>query len=138
MTNDNSQAKDYRGKQAFVLLRVSTEEQEKHFGFPSQLAQIREKLINPLRLRVDAQHIIEDTYTGLEFKEREALKTIEALADAYGDPKDPILLLADRLDRIGRKGLQRELYRARLREKGVSILTTDPAEHSDDDSLMGK
>lgn len=138
MTNDTPQPRDYRGTRAIVLLRVSTEEQEKHFGFPSQLQQIREKLIEPLKLKVDPNHIIEDTYTGLEFKEREALARVLALADQYGDPKKPILLVSDRLDRIGRKGLQRELYRAQLREKGVSILTTDPAEHSDDDSLMGE
>jgi Recombinase/Recombinase zinc beta ribbon domain len=48
-----------------MLLRVSTEEQEKKYGFPSQERSIREKLIEPLGLRLDTEkHIIKDTYTG--------------------------------------------------------------------------
>jgi hypothetical protein len=47
-------------------------------------------------------------------------------------------LLADSLDRIGRKGLEREIYRAQLREKGMRILTTNPSEHADDDSRTGE
>lgn len=35
-------------------------------------------------------------------------------------------------------GLPRELYRMQLRELGVRILTTDPDDHADDDSLVGE
>ncbi len=44
----------------------------------------------------------------------------------------------DVLDRLGCKGLQREIYRAELRMHGVRILTTRPEERADDDSLMGE
>ncbi len=43
------------------------------------------------------------------------------------------------LDRgLGRKGLAREIYRMQLRELGVRVLTTDPNDHADDDSLIGE
>ncbi len=48
------------------------------------------------------------------------------------------VLVMDVLDRLGRKGLARELYRMQLREFGVRILTTDPNDHADDDSLVGE
>src|SRR5260370_23477059 len=48
------------------------------------------------------------------------------------------VLVMDVLDRLGRTGLPREIYRAELRMNGVRILTTKPDEHADDDSLMGE
>src|SRR2546428_472105 len=49
------------------------------------------------------------------------------------------VLLMDVLDRgLGRKALARELYRMQLLELGVRILTTDPSDHADDDSLEGQ
>lgn len=131
----NSRDYSYRGKRALLLLRVSTEEQKKMYGFPSQESQIREKLLEPLGLKLDeTRHIIKDTYTGLEFREREALNLILEMAKRH----EFDVLLVDKLDRLGRKGLQREIYRAQLREYGVRILTTDPNEHADDDSLIGE
>src|SRR5712691_12899478 len=48
------------------------------------------------------------------------------------------LLCMDVLDRgLGRKALARELFRMQLRELGIRILTTDPSDHADDDSLEG-
>jgi site-specific DNA recombinase len=48
------------------------------------------------------------------------------------------VLIMDVLDRLGRVGLPREIYRAELRMNGVRTLTTKPEEHADDDSLMGQ
>jgi len=125
----------YRGKRALVLLRVSTEEQKKKYGFKEQESEVRAKLIIPLGLQLDEnKHIIKDTYTGMVFKNRPVLMQILEMAER----KEFDVLIMDRLDRLGRKGLQRELYRAELRYFGVRMLTTDPNEHADDDSLMGE
>ncbi len=126
---------DYKGLRALLLLRVSTPEQEEKYGWPSQERSIREKLIEALGLRLDEEkHIIRDTYTGLEFRERPVLNRILKMAER----REFDVLCMDVLDRLGRRGLERELYRMQLREQGVRILTTDPDDHSDDDSLIGE
>jgi site-specific DNA recombinase len=120
-----------------MLLRVSTPGQARDdkYGLAAQEKEIREKLIVPLGLQLDEErHIIRDTYTGLEFKERPVL--IQVLNMAKRGEFDVVTM--DVLDRLGRKGLERELYRMQLREQGVRILTTDPNEHADDDSLVGE
>jgi DNA invertase Pin-like site-specific DNA recombinase len=134
--NEQNQAYDYRGKRGLILLRVSTEEQEKKYGFPSQLRSIREKIIEPRSIRIldPDKYIKYDTYTGMEFREREVLTEILEMAKRH----EFDVLVMDVLDRLGRKGLQREIYRAELRMHGVRILTTKPEEHADDDSLMGE
>ena len=133
---DNNSGYDYRGKRGVVLLRVSTEEQEKKYGFPSQLRSIREKLIEPLGIRIldEEKYIIRDTYTGMEFRERAELAKILEMAKR----REFDVLVMDVLDRLGRVGLPREIYRAELRMHGVRILTTKPEEHADDDSIMGQ
>ncbi len=133
---DNTSTYDYRGKRGLVLLRVSTEEQERKYGFPSQLRSIREELIEPLGIRIldEEKYIKRDTYTGMEFREREVLKEILEMAKR----REFDVLVMDVLDRLGRTGLPREIYRAELRMHGVRVLTTKPEEHADDDSLMGQ
>jgi DNA invertase Pin-like site-specific DNA recombinase len=133
---EQSQAYDYRGKRGLILLRVSTEEQEKKYGFPSQLREIMEKVIKPRGIRIlDPNKFIKyDTYTGMEFREREILEEILRMARN----KEFDVLIMDVLDRLGRVGLPREIYRAELRLHGIRILTTKAEEHADDDSLMGQ
>ncbi len=131
----NSDLSIYRGKRALLLLRVSTPYQEQNFGWQSQEQEIRGKLVNLLNLKVnETKHVIRDTYTGLEFRERPELNRIVEMAKK----KEFDILCMDVLDRLGRKGLERELFRMQLREYGIRILTTDPDEHADDDSLMGE
>jgi DNA invertase Pin-like site-specific DNA recombinase len=134
--DEQSQAYDYRGKRALVLLRVSTEEQERKYGFPAQLRSIREKLIEPLGLRLpdETTHIVRDTYTGMEFSERKVLQKI--LEMAKGKAFD--VLVMDVLDRLGRTGMPREIYRAELKMLGIHVLTTKEEEHADDDSMLGQ
>ncbi len=134
--DEQSQVYDYRGKRGLVLLRVSTEEQEKKYGFPSQLRSIREKLIEPRGIRIldEEKYIKRDTYTGMEFREREVLTEILEMAKR----REFDVLVMDVLDRLGRVGLPREIYRAELLMHGVRILTTKAEEHADDDSLMGQ
>jgi DNA invertase Pin-like site-specific DNA recombinase len=129
-------AHDYRGKRGVVLLRVSTEEQERKYGFPSQLRSIREKLLEPLGIRIfdEEKYIIRDTNTGMEFREREELTKILEMAKR----REFDVLVMDVLDRLGRTGLPREIYRAELLMNGVRTLTTKSEEHADDDSLMGQ
>lgn len=134
--HEQSQDYDYRGKRALVLLRVSTEEQGKKYGFPSQLRSIREKVIEPYGLRIldEEKYIKRDTYTGMEFREREVLKEILVMAGRH----EFDVLVMDVLDRLGRVGLPREIFRAELGMHGIRTVTTKPEEHADDDSLMGQ
>lgn len=133
--NENEEY-DYRGKRGLILLRVSTEEQEKKYGFPSQLREVMDKVVKPRGIRIldSNKYIKYDTYTGMEFRERDVLN--EILKMAKNGEFD--VLIMDVLDRLGRVGLPREIYRAELRMSGVRTLTTKPEEHADDDSLMGQ
>src|SRR6266568_5465002 len=126
---------DYQGLRAVLLTRVSTPQQEEMYSHTWQEMQIREKLIEPLGLRLNEErHIIRDTYSGLEYRDREALDKILVMAERG----EFDVLCMEVLDRgLGRKALAREIYRMQLRELGVRILTTDPSDHADDDSLEG-
>ena len=133
----NTDKPDYRGMRALMLTRVSTPEQEKMYGHTWQEMEIRKKLIEPLGLRIvdEERHIIHDTYSGLDFKNREVLIRILEMAERG----EFDVLVMEVLDRgLGRKGLAREIYRMQLRELGVRVLTTDPNDHADDDSLIGE
>lgn len=132
MTNtDNA----YRGKRALLLTRVSTPKQIDMYGHAWQERQIRKLLIEPLGLLLDEErHIIRDTYSGLEYRYREALDTILTMAERH----EFDVLCMDVLDRgLGRKALAREIFRMQLLELGIRILTTEPSDHADDDSLEG-
>ncbi len=76
---------DYRGKRALIITRVSTAKQEEKYSHAAQERQVREKLIAPLGLRIvdEVRHIIRDTYSGLEYRYREASETrkIKSLRD---------------------------------------------------------
>ncbi len=134
--DEQNQAHDYRGERGLILLRVSTEEQEKKYGFPSQLREVMERVVKPRGIRIldPNKYIKYDTYTGMEFREREVLDEILKMAKNH----EFDVLIMDVLDRLGRVGLAREIYRAELRMYGVRTLTTKPEEHADDDSLMGQ
>ncbi len=127
----------YRGMRGLLLTRVSTEEQAKRYSHDAQERKIRQLLIEPLGIRImdEARHIVHDTYTGLEYRYRQALEDILEMAERG----EFDVLLMDVLDRgLGRKALAREMFRMQLRELGVRILTTDPSDHADDDSLEGQ
>ncbi|GCF07816.1 recombinase family protein [Dictyobacter arantiisoli] len=101
MAADYNQNEKYRGLRALEFLRVSSVEQEKMYGWPRQHAEIQKKLIDPLSLRI--VDTLRDSYTGLEFQEREALHVV--LDKAKKGEYD--ILIMDMLDRLGRKGLER-------------------------------
>jgi hypothetical protein len=127
----------YRGMRGLLLTRVSTEEQAKKYSHDAQERKIRQLLIEPLGIRImdEERHIVHDTYTGLEYRYRQALEDILEMAERG----EFDVLCMDVLDRgLGRKALARELYRMQLLELGVRILTTDPSDHADDDSLEGQ
>lgn len=128
----NDQNQDYRGMRALLMTRVSTPKQEEGYGHPAQEQACREILVEPLGLNVVCT--LRDTYSGLEFLEREVLDQILTMAKH----KEFELLIIDVLDRLGRKGLERELWRMQLRATGVRMLTTDPSDHADDDSMIGE
>src|SRR5205085_8134533 len=88
-----------------------------------------------LQVMDEHRHIIHDTYTGLEYRYREALERILEMAERG----EFDVLCMEVLDRgLGRKALAREMFRMQLRELGIRILTTDPSDHADDDSLEGQ
>ncbi len=131
----NTQKPDYRGLRALLLTRVSTAEQAKKYSHAAQERVVREKIIEPLGLTLDERHIIHDTYSGLEYRYREALDIILAMAER----REFDVLVMEVLDRgLGRKALAREMFRMQLRDLGIRILTTDPSDHADDDSLEGQ
>jgi len=122
----------YRGLRALILTRVSTAKQAKRFSHTAQERGVREDIIEPTMLYV--VDVIRDTYSGLEYQYREALDRILHMA-VQGEFD---VLCMDVLDRgLGRKAVARELYRMQLRDFGIHILTTEPSEHSDDDSFEG-
>jgi hypothetical protein len=122
----------YRGLRALLLTRVSTGSQ----SHEAQERVIREFLIDLLNLQLDEErHVIHDTYTGLEYRYRGALDEILRMAER----REFDVLCLDVLDRgLGRKGVSREIFRGQLRELGIHVLTTEPNDHSDDDSLEGQ
>lgn len=126
------QYEQYRGMRTLLLTRVSTPKQEEGYGHPAQEQECRKKLIEPLALNVI--DIVRSAHSGLEIIEQEVLA--EILRRAKHQEFD--LLIIDVLDRLGRKGLERELWRMQLRATGVHMLTTDPADHADDDTLTGE
>jgi Site-specific recombinases, DNA invertase Pin homologs len=123
---------EYRGMRALIMTRVSTPQQEDGYGHPAQEKACYEKLVKPLHLNV--VRTIRDTYSGLEFRKRAVLD--EILERAKHGEFD--LFIVDVLDRLGRKGLERELWRMQLRATGIRLLSTDPEEHADDDSSWGE
>ncbi len=123
----------YRGLRALILTRVSTEKQAKKFSHAAQERGVREDIIEPVMLHV--VDVIHDTYTGLEYQYREALDRILHMAERG----EFDVLCMDVLDRgLGRKAIARELYRMQLRDFDIHILTTEPSDHSDDDSFEGQ
>jgi site-specific DNA recombinase len=128
----NPDYEKYRGMRALLLTRVSTGSQ----SHDAQERVIRELLIEAFQLRLNEErHVIHDTYTGLDYRYREALDDILNMAER----REFDVLCLDVLDRgLGRKGVSREIFRAQLRDLGIHILTTEPSDHSDDDSLEGQ
>src|SRR5258707_750468 len=123
----------YRGLRALILTRVSTAPQAKKFSHAAQERNAREDIVEPNMLHVI--DVIRDTYTGLEYQYRETLDRILHMAE-QGEFD---VLCMDVLDRgLGRKAVARELYRMQLRDFGIHILTTEPSDHSDDDSFEGQ
>ena len=132
----DSQYEKYRGMRALLLTRVSTAPQDEMYGHSWQESQVRKLLIEPLGLQLDEEkHIIRDTYSGLEYRYRKALDEILIMAQNH----EFEILVMEVLDRgLGRKALEREIFRMQLRELDIHILTTDPEDHADDDSFSGQ
>lgn len=122
---------DYAGKVGVLYLRVSDRQQEKMYGFAYQERQCR---LLADQLGIIIIRVIKDTYTGMEFRDRPELTVLRDMAKH----REFEVALMWKLDRLGRKGIQREIVREELKYHGVTILTTDPDEHADDDSPLGE
>ncbi len=121
----------YRGLRGLLLTRVSTGSQ----SHEAQERVIRELLFDLIGLELDEErHIVHSAYTGLEYRYHQALDDILRMAERH----EFDVLCIDVLDRgLGRKGISREIFRGQLRDLGIHILSTEPDDHSDDDSLEG-
>jgi site-specific DNA recombinase len=125
---------DYRGKRAAIYLRVSDPKQEKMYGFQFQERGCRQ-LVEELGMTLDAErHIVRDKYTGMEWRQRPELRLLLEMAKR----REFDVLVMWKLDRFARKGLHQSIVREELKYYGVTILTTDPDEHADDDSALGE
>ena len=122
----------YRGLRSLIHTRVSTGPQAKKFSPAAQERNVGRDITRPLMQQVI--DVIHDTYSGLEYQYREVLDRILHMAE---QEKFDCLCM-DTLDRgLGRKAIERELYWRQLRDLGIHILTTEPSDHSDDESFTG-
>lgn len=85
-------------------------------------------------IAIRKEHIFYDGQTGKYWRDRDQLK--ELLAAAKRHEFDVLVLY--RLDRFSRNHDHQIIIREQLAYYGVRIVTLDPEEHSDDDTITGK
>jgi site-specific DNA recombinase len=115
-----------------AYIRISDEKQEKNYSVAFQ----REKIITHFReqgVSIKQEHIFIDTYTGKVWRQRKNLQM--ALAAAKRHEFD--ILGMYKLDRLSREPDDQIILREQFQYYGVKIITLDPDERADDDSLAG-
>lgn len=123
----------YAGRRAAIYARVSTERQEDGWSLDMQVEQGQQFCLEE-KLLLDQKYIYRETHTGMEFRERPKLT---ALREAAKHKAFDVLILY-KLDRLARKRLHQEIIREELLYYGVTIVTLEPDEHADDDSMAGE
>ncbi len=114
-------------------IRISDVKQEKNYSVSFQ----REKIIAYFRekgIHIKEEHIFVDTYTGKVWRQRKNLQ--DCLAAAKRHEFDVLALY--KLDRLSREPDDQIILREQFQYYGVKIVTLDPEEHADDDSLAGE
>ncbi len=113
--------------------RRSDPRQEKNFSLEMQKSKIiaycKE---NAAALTED--HLFLDKYTGRVWRER---KGLQALLDAARRREFDILIVY-KLDRLSRDHIDQIVIIEQLKYYGVTVMSLDPEEHADDDSLSGQ
>jgi len=114
-------------------IRISDIKQEKNYSIAFQkdkiVAYFREKGI-----QIKEDHLFVDTYTGKVWRQRKNLQN--ALAAAKRHEFDVLAMY--KLDRLSREPDDQIILREQFQYYGVKIVTLDPEEHADDDSLAGE
>jgi site-specific DNA recombinase len=116
-----------------AYIRISDMKQEKNYSIAFQ----REKILTYFReqgIQIREDHIFIDTYTGKVWRQRKDLQ--KCLAAAKRHEFDVLGLY--KLDRLSREPDDQIILREQFQYYGVKIVTLDPEEHSDDDSLAGE
>lgn len=114
-------------------IRVSDLKQESNYSIAFQ----QEKIMAYFRehgIVLKEEHIFVDTYTGKVWRQRKNLQN--ALSAAKRHEFD--ILGMYKLDRLSREPDDQIILREQFQYYGVKIVTLDPNEHADDDSLAGE
>jgi len=114
-------------------IRISDTKQEKNYSIAFQ----REKILAYIReqgIQIKDEHLYVDTYTGKVWRQRKDLQN--CLAAAKRHEFDVLVLY--KLDRLSREPDDQIILREQLQYYGVKIVTLDPEEHADDDSIAGE
>ena len=116
-----------------AYIRISDEKQEKNYSVAFQ----REKILTFFReqgIQIRPDHIFIDTYTGKVWRQRKDLQRCLACAKRH----EFDVLGMYKLDRLSREPDDQIILREQFQYYGVKIVTLDPDEHADDDSLAGE
>ncbi len=125
----------YQGKTAIIITRVSTIDQNKKYGLKYQ-----DRLTRAF-LKLHGVNVLEtiiDTYTGMDFNDRKGLAQLKKRIAALVAAGLVHLIAMWKLDRLGRKGIQREIVRAEFKSYGLGVVSTFADEHADDDTPLGE
>ncbi len=116
-----------------AYIRISDEKQEKNYSIAFQ----REKIAAYFRERgiiLKEEHIFIETYTGKVWRQRKVLQN--SLAAAKRHEFDVLAMY--KLDRLSREPDDQIILREQFNYYRVKIVTLDPNEHADDNSLAGE
>jgi site-specific DNA recombinase len=118
---------------AAAYIRISDIKQEKNYSIAFQ----REKILAYFRekgIQIKEEHIFIDTYTGKVWRQRKDLQNCLAAAKRH----EFDILALYKLDRLSREPDDQIILREQFQYYGVKIVTLDPDEHADDDTLAGE
>ncbi len=118
---------------AAIYIRVSDTKQEKNYSIAFQKAKTLE-YCRENNITTREEHIFIDTYTGKVWRQRKDLQ--KALSAARRHEFDVLVMY--KLDRFARDRNDQIIVREQFQYYGVKIVTLDPEEHADDDSLTGE
>jgi site-specific DNA recombinase len=114
-------------------IRVSDIKQERNYSIAFQKAKIL-AYCRENNIIIREEHIFIDTYTGKVWRQRKDLQ--KALNCGKHHEFDQIIMY--KLDRLSREPDDQIILREQFLYYGVKIVTLDPEEHADDDSLAGE
>ena len=115
-----------------AYVRVSEKKQEQKYSIAFQKRKIIEYFAS-IGVILKEEHIFIDTYTGKVWRQRKSLQ--RALAAAKKHEFD--ILVVYKMDRLSREPDDQIILREQFHYYGVKIISLDPKEMSEEDSLAG-